>query len=201
MSVSNMMAEKRLRKYRKAFSESGWNLQASGSVVAEDIDNFNGPAFYLCDYETGQLHVVSTRTNIFELIESHNDRNTPDYQDTCNAFGSFYTDICTGRIPLSSEASNILALAVCSYITGTKGYELVNTQGLSNMHYLVIRHLDHSTNMPILRPVPIKGLDYYTPEAIAELVNEVLSFDMQNHPERFKSAEIIPFQVNTRTDL
>lgn len=72
---------------------------------------------------------------------------------------------------------------------------------MENMHYLVIRHWDYSNNSSLLRPVPIKGQPYYRPEEIEALVDEVLSIDRQNHPERFKMAEVIPFKIKERVDL
>lgn len=201
MSVSSMMAEKRLRKYRKAFSSSGWNLHAREKGLASKLDNLDGPAFYLCDIETGQLHVVVTRADVFPLVENKKREEGVTFSEICDAFGSFYSDICTGKIKLSSEASSILAFAVALYISGTQGYQLVLEEGMENMHYLVIRHWDYSNNSSLLRPVPIKGQPYYRPEEIEALVDEVLSIDRRNHPERFKMAEVIPFKIKERVDL
>ncbi|MCG7952662.1 MAG: hypothetical protein N0E56_15800 [Candidatus Thiodiazotropha endolucinida] len=201
MSVSSMMAEKRLRKYRKQLNDSGWDLRAQERGLAENIDNLEGPVFYLCDYESGQLHVVATRKNVFDLVEQHKIEKGVSFQDICDALGSFYTDICDGKIKLTAEASNTLALAVSSYISGTQGYQLVNAQGATNMHYLVIRHWDYSTNTSMLRPVPIRGQTYYPPETIEGLVDQVMTMDKQNHPERFKSAQIIPFKIKQRTEV
>lgn len=124
MSVSSMMAEKRLRKHRKAFSSSGWNLHAREKGLASKLDNLDGPAFYLCDIETGQLHVVVTRADVFTLVEEKKQEEGVTFSEICDAFGSFYSDICTGKISLSSEASSILAFAVALYISGTQGIGL-----------------------------------------------------------------------------
>lgn len=200
MSVSNMMAEKRLRKYKKKLSDAGWDLKSGKNVILNTEKEIDGPVFYLCDYESGQLHIVSTVSNTFDIVIDHKNEHGHSFQDVCDAFGSLYTDICDLKIKLADESANILALAVSSYISGTQGYQAMLSQG-EEMHFLVIRHWDHSANLTMLRPVPIEAKEYYDPEHIEYLVEEVLGIDRQNHPERFKSAEIVPFKINNRTDM
>jgi hypothetical protein len=200
MTISNFDAEKRLKKYREAFAESGWNLHASGKGLADKIDNLEGPAFYLCDLVTVQLIVVATAKGVFDLAEEHKRNEGFAFQTICDCFGSLYTDITEARIKLDMDVSNLLAIAVAMYISGTQGHKHVVEQGRADMHYLVIRHWDYLSNTWMLRPVPIAPKPYYPPEIIESIVDEVLSIDRQNHPQRFKSAKVIPFKVKHRKD-
>lgn len=200
MSIADLVAEKRLREYRKAFADSGWALRAEARAIAGHTDIHEGPVFYLCDVQTGRLHVVVAVKNVFDIAERRNQSGGFPYQDICDAFGSLYSDICNGNIELDDEAEDMLALGASLYIAGTQGYQLVQNQGLQNMHYLVIRHWDYANDMDILRPVPIKGKAFYAPEEIEGLVDQVLAIDRNNHPDRFKSAEVIPFKIKQRID-
>lgn len=201
MSVSNIMAEKRLRKYRKTFSNSGWKLQPAKAGLADAFAPLDGPVFYLCDFESHQLHVVVTIKNVFDLAQQTKSESGFSFQDICNLFGSLYSDICTGKLALDVETSSILALACSMYISGTQGYKVCQQQSNSDYHFLIIRHWDHSANSSLLRPVPVEARQCYEPQQIESLVDHVLSIDRRNHPARFKSADVIPFKVATRTDL
>lgn len=193
MSITDLVAQRRLREYRRAFADSGWALRAEERALAGYTDIHEGPVFYLCDVATGQLHVVAAVKNVFDIAERREQSGGFSYQDICDAFGSLYSDICSGAIELDDEASDMLALGASLYISGTQGYQLVRQQELQNMHYLIIRHWDCANDMDILRPVPIKGKAFYAPEEFEGLVDQVLAIGRDNHSDRFKSAEIIHF--------
>lgn len=198
MTVSSIMSAKRVREYREAFAASGWNLHAKG--VVGDVHDLDGPAFYLCDVNSGQLHVVATIKNVFDVVEEQKLKEGFTFQTICDAFGSIYTDICDGKIQADAEVSNLLAIAVSMYISGTQGYKFVVEQGRRDMHYIVIRHWDYASDTWMLRPVPIAPKPFYPPDVIECIVDEVLGIDRRNHPRRFKSADIISFKVRHRTE-
>jgi hypothetical protein len=196
MSVSDMMSAKRIKKYRKAFTDAGWQLNPAIKLTSPAPGaDLNGPAFYLCDLELGNLTAIRTVEGSIEMASSMmKDFSTEEIVD---GLGSFYGDLIRGKVKQSGEASSILTWAACSYISRTAGYRQVLDENMGTMNYLIIRMWDHENNALMLRPVPIQPREFYEPEVIEEIVDEVLEIDRHNHPARFGKGVVLPFKIRS----
>lgn len=200
LTVSDFQAQKRLKSFRSSLSVAGWNLLAKGGDSVSRIDNLDGPAFYLCDLGTGQLHVIVTVKNLFQIIEKQPPESL-SFQEVCDIFGSLYGDICDGKVTLDCEMSNVLAMAAAMYVRGTQGYRVALAEGRTHLNFVIFRHWDYSGQCNLLRPVPVPSRKLLQPEDVERIVNLVIATDREHHPERFRSATILQFKVNKRKNL
>jgi len=197
MTVSSFHDAAHLKRLREAFAQSGWQLDVARGACAR----FDGPTIYLCDVDSGKLFVVVTATEAFPLVASEASCQGTSFEDACNALGSIIAELAAGRIPLNPDNRQFLNLAAILYIQQTHSYKIaMSTADFRHPHFLVLHYPDQ-TGAGLLRPTPLSSEKPLTPETIEIMANRVLSHDRVKHPERFRSAKILPFRISQRQEV
>ena len=196
MGIYDLNNERKKRALINDFMKAGWGL-----APPKDGSMSGGPVIYFCDIESSKLYVVGTIKNAVEVLEGEMNQAAYSYEDVCNAVGSLIGDVSSGKCMLDDEVQNMLATGAVMYIAGTQSYAYMKNEGRPNAHFIVLRYLNHAEDCHMLRPNPLTTTVILTPGEIEKHANMILEMDKMNHPERFKSAQIIPFKIKSRYDI
>lgn len=197
MKVTNIHDAAEHRRVTELFRASGWDLNKLRGDLAPPA---GGPTIYICNVETGRLYAVGTVVDAFERLAETYQKSGVTYQDICDALGSLIDDLSTDKVPFDHDNQEALTVGSVLYIAGTKSYEVAKSHHFPHPQFIVLCLHDPRDGSNILRPMPLSSPAPLTPEQIEHLATVIIETDKKNHPERFKSAKILPFVIKQRYD-
>lgn len=198
MKVTNIQDVTERKRVTELFRGAGWDLN---KPRGEPTSPAGGPTIYICDVETGRLYAVGTVVDAFERLTETYHRSGFTYQDICDSFGSLVGDLSTDEVSFDPDNQNSLAAGAVLYIAGTQSYEVAKSMRFPHPQFIVLRYRDQRDGSHLLRPMPLSSPKPLTPQEIERLAQTIIETDKKNHPDRFKSAKILPFVIKQRYDI
>ena len=180
MTISSFAYEKKRQKMRKILDKSGWKI--NDYHVHEKLHNV-----YFCHMETGEQFLSS-------VVLDHNfDKMKQNALKHKNGLGDMVNYLCV-QDKLRKSQLKELQQGISLWAITTQSFEQMSAQRALTDFSTLIMFYKGVNNDAYIRPVcfPTEAGKPVEPEIILEIAKNGLSYDKQNHPERFnKSADII----------
>ncbi len=190
MSVANLQARKRLKKFLKATSGRGWDVRA----IDPEWNPENPTYLYVVDAKTGYMQTYGLSHEEFQRAVSAGAAAPAHKAEAIrSALSSAVADLAEGRLMPVDRTAAIHLIGTCAaeYAGMTQTYATQENWINGHFFVLVYRFPDH-----ILRPFGLKSADGQMLEAEVALqrCGQIIAMDRQNHPDWFgPSADILPF--------
>lgn len=187
--INQLKRQRIKKKYRELFTKSNWNI-AFGDEIDQEIDLF--------------AYVVHVETGLVKLLGLCNHKDSPPSTLTLDQLATqagnlihLYATNAYQHMLNEKEMLELLGASIGEYAKRTQSYQVACDMAGQVTPRILVMHMADPLNKDSMfvrpNPLPDKNLSGEDIQALARLI---LAQDRQNHPERFKSAQVLAFKAN-----
>ena len=186
----NQVKRQRIKKkYRELFTKSNWDI-SFGDKLESEIDLF--------------VYVVHVKSGLIKLLglcdqkgSKPSELNIDQLSSQAGSLIKLYATNTYDHMLTEEEMLELLGSSIGEYVKQTQSYQMALEIAGKGTPRMLVMHMDDplSEGAFYVRPNPLPDQNL-SGEDIQEVARMIFTQDRQNHPQRFKSAEILEFKAS-----